>query len=355
MARAEKLPSGSWRIRVQKTVDGKVLKKSITAPTRGEAEFLAEQWKNGVVDDSRPENRTIRQLCEDYIELKRPILSPTTIVGYEKILRNYFTEYMEMKVGTLTKVKLQQMIADEIKTGRSAKSVSNAWGLVSSALRMYDYEFRVQLPERADKVVQVHSPDEIFPAIKGTDIELPCLLAMWCGLTTSEMRGARLSDVRNGVLYINQVCVNVRGVDVYKANGKEEKRTRAIALPKYIQDLLPTEGEYIVTMPRNTIYHKFKRLFPDMTFHQLRHVFATTAAMLNLPPKVVQEMGGWKTPHTMEKVYQHTFRPERIAGQKAMDDYFEGVIRGSFRGSFDSQNDENTAISDIFLSDLRKS
>lgn len=339
MATASKLPSGRWRVQARKTVDGIVQKKSFTADTRGEAEFLAGRWQMSVIEDAKPENRTLRQLCEDYVALKEPVLSPTTIAGYRKILRCNFQPYMQIRVGTLTKAKCQQMISDEAKR-LSPKSVANAWGLISSALRMYGYEFRVTLPERADKVIQVHSPDEIFPAVQGTDIELPCLLAMWCGMTMSEIRGARLSDIRNGVLYINQVIVDADNIAVHKASGKEEKRTRAVPLPEYIQGLLPTEGEYLVTMHRNTIYRHFKALFPDMTFHQLRHVFATTAAMLNLPPKVVQQMGGWKTPHTMEKVYQHAFRPEVEAGYKAIDGYMDSVVYNVVgRGRSDAKND----------------
>lgn len=326
---AVKLPSGNWRTQASKTIDGKQIRKSFTAETRAEADYLASQWKKSVKEESKPENKTLRQVCEMYIDLKRPILSPSTIAGYEKILRCNFQEYMHVKVSQLTKLKCQQMIAEESKR-ISAKSVANAWGFISSALRMYGYEFKVSLPERADKVVQIPSPSVLIPAIVGSDVELPCLLAMWCGLTMSEIRGAKVEDVRDGILYINRVIVDVDGVPTEKEQGKEEKRTRAVRLPEHILQLLPEEG-YIETRHRNTIYRHFKLLLeengiPDMTFHQLRHVFATVGAMLNLPSRVMQEKGGWKTSHTMEKVYQHTFTEERQKADDAMDEYFERFV-----------------------------
>ena len=314
-----------WRAQAAKTVDGKLVRRNFTAESKAEAEFLAERWQKNAADDAKPENRTIRQLCEDYIILREAVLSPTTIAGYRKILRCNFQDYLDVRVRDLTRMKCEQMVAEEARH-ISAKSVANAWGLISSALRMYGYHFEVRLPERPDKVVQVHSPSEIIPAVVGTDIELPCLLAMWCGMSMSEIRGARLSDVRNGVLYINQVLVDVDGKAVYKANGKEEKRTRAVVLPEYVQGLLPTEGEYLVTMHRNTIYRHFKNLFPDMTFHQLRHVFATTGAMLSIPSRVMQEMGGWKTNRTMEKVYQHTFTEDRLDAQRKINEYMDDIL-----------------------------
>ena len=62
MAKAKRLPSGNWNVQAYKTIDGKKIRKSITAETKAEAEYLAEQWQNSVVEDSKPENRTLRQL-----------------------------------------------------------------------------------------------------------------------------------------------------------------------------------------------------------------------------------------------------------------------------------------------------
>ena len=323
---AQKLPSGNYRTQASKTIDGKVIRKSFTAETKAEADWLAQQWRKSVVEETKPENKTLREVCEMYIDLKRSILSPSTVAGYEKILRCNFQDYMNIKVSQLTKLKCQQMVGEEAKR-ISAKSVANAWGFISSSLRMYGYEFKVSLPERADKVVQIPSPSQLIPAIVGSDVELPCLLALWCGLTMSEIRGAKVEDVRDGILYINRVIVDVDGVPTEKEQGKEEKRTRAVRLPDHILKLLPKEG-YIETRHRNTIYRHFKDLLkendiPDMTFHQLRHVFATVGAMLQIPSKVMQEKGGWKTPHTMEKVYQHTFTEERREADNKMDLYFE--------------------------------
>ena len=323
---AQRLPSGRWRTQATKTIDGKKIRKGFTADTKAEADYLAQQWRKSIVEESRPENKSLREVCQMYIDLKRPILSPSTIAGYEKILRCNFQDYMGIKVSQLSKVKCQQMVAEEARKV-SPKSVANAWGFISSALRMYGYEFKVSLPERADKVVQIPSPSQLIPAIVGSDVELPCLLALWCGLTMSEIRGAKVEDVRDGILYINRVIVDVDGVPTEKEQGKEEKRTRAVRLPDHILKLLPKEG-YIETRHRNTIYRHFKDLLkdndiPDMTFHQLRHVFATVGAMLQIPSKVMQEKGGWKTSHTMEKVYQHTFTEERKEADKRMDLYFE--------------------------------
>lgn len=324
-----------WRCVASKVVDGRRVRKSITADTKAEAEYLAERWAASVLEEAKPENKTLREIVEMYIELKRPLLSPTTISEYERIPRNYFEGFWEIRAGALSQLKLQQMVSREcLRVGRngrqiSAKSVANAWGLVSSALRQYGYEFRVQLPERADRVVQVLSPEQILPLIVGSSVELPCLLACWCGLTMSEIQGIRREDIRDGVLYINRVVVDVDGAPVVKDRGKEEKRTRAVRLPEYILGLLASwDGTWL--RPKS-IYKDWSALLrraglPHMTFHQLRHVFATAGAMLDIPARVMQEAGGWKTPYTMQKVYQHTFSRDREEAYDKLDGFFSSFL-----------------------------
>jgi integrase len=324
-----------WRCVASKVVDGRRIRKSITADSKAEAEYLAERWAEAAVESSRPDNKTLLELVEMYIDLKRPLLSPTTVAEYERIPRNYFDGFWGIRARDLTQLKLQEMVSREcLRVGRngrriSSKSVANAWGLVSSALRQYGYEFRIQLPERPDRVVEVLSPEVILPLIVGSSVELPCLLACWCGLTMSEIQGIRPADIRDGILYINRVVVQVDGAPVVKDRGKEEKRTRAVRLPAYILDLLASwDGTWL--RPKS-IYKDWSALLrraglPHMTFHQLRHVFATAGAMLDIPARVMQEAGGWKTPYTMQRVYQHTFSRDREAAYDKLDGFFSSFL-----------------------------
>lgn len=79
MAKAKKLPSGKWRVQVflGKDADGKQIRRSITAPTKKEAEqkaaLLAAQRN---VTTSR---MTVLQAIDRYIELNRG--SPPQVRG----------------------------------------------------------------------------------------------------------------------------------------------------------------------------------------------------------------------------------------------------------------------------------
>ena len=55
MATAKKMPSGRWNIQAYKTVDGVMKKKTITADSKAEAEYLAQLWQGSVVEEAKPE------------------------------------------------------------------------------------------------------------------------------------------------------------------------------------------------------------------------------------------------------------------------------------------------------------
>ena len=68
-----------------------------------------------------------------------------------------------------------------------------------------------------------------------------------------------------------------------------------------------------------------------MSFHKLRHLSASVMAMLNIPLNYAQDKGGWKTDHTMQAVYTHTFQEGRRQADSKMNNYFENIIGNANR------------------------
>lgn len=117
-----------------------------------------------------------------------------------------------------------------------------------------------------------------------------------------------------------------------KEGGKEEQRSRVLDLPPYLARLIDqVEGDVIVPLTPRQISGRFSRLLkakglPHMTFHQLRHLNASTMAMLGIQKEIAQERGGWKTPYTMDQVYTHTFDAPRREADAKIDAYFSAQI-----------------------------
>ncbi len=361
--KAKKLPSGSWRCQVYAYTDdsGKRHYKSFTStdPTtrgRDEAEaaaaaYKAENTKKRRMGIDQIGQLTVRELCEMYTQSRRDAgESPTTIAGYETVMRSGFPYLMEYRVRELDERVLQKEIRRESRrpksktaksTGQaiSAKTVRNEWGLISSALHRYYNRFNwneLDLPKLTKRQVELPEPEEIMQLVIGTPIELPVLLAMWLSFSLSEIRGLTRDSVsRDGdFITIRQVTVDAAGEVVTKDQGKTETRLRRHRIPKRIKALieeLPPDQDRLVTLSGQAVGARWRRLqersadWDPITFHDLRHVNASVMAMLHVPDKYAQERGGWKTDRVMKSVYQNTFSRERVSVDNLVDNYFDEI------------------------------
>lgn len=70
----------------------------------------------------KPENKTLGQLADEFIENRSTILSPSTITGYKKIRKTAFQEIVNVRIGILTK-EMYQKAVNVYAQGRSPKTV----------------------------------------------------------------------------------------------------------------------------------------------------------------------------------------------------------------------------------------
>jgi hypothetical protein len=77
---AKKLPSGNWRAQAFKIIDGERVRKSFTAPSKAEAEFLASEWVTRTTETKKMP--TIAEVVDSYIKHREAVLSPSTTRTY---------------------------------------------------------------------------------------------------------------------------------------------------------------------------------------------------------------------------------------------------------------------------------
>ena len=369
MARKRKgeLPSGSIRKQVfdhfeplfddtgRPVIDpktGKQKKKrvyiSITRSSVDEVNLAKAEVKINKASKKQPANITLREAIEKYISSSDAVLSPTTVRGYNTILNNAFVSIMDMKISKLSTETLKEAVNQEAKRmtrGKkphriSAKTVSNEYGLIAAVLNIYapSLDTSVKLPARNPKKHELSPPDIIFNMVKGTEIELPVLLAMWLSFSISEIKGLYKSkSISSNGDYISivQVTVKVGKKEITKDNAKQITRHRTHRIPAYIKDLIAkVETDQLVTLSASAVSNRFKRLvlkykIPYMTFHDLRHVNASVMTLLSIPDKYAQERGGWKTDAVMKGTYMQTFTRARVEVDDTIDNYFESLLFGA--------------------------
>ena len=342
----KKTKSGSWSCQVYLgTRDGKSVIRTVTAPTKRECSDKALKLKAAGLPETTPKSEKLGDCIDRYIESSET-LSPTTLAGYRKIRRTMFADLMDVEVAQLSDALLQKAINAEMrrKSRRghniSAKSIKNAYGLISASVRaFYGRVFNVKLPEDAPRFLELPEPDFVIAAVRGSAIELQCMLALWLSLSMSEVRGLKYSSIRNGCLYVDQVVVDVDGHPVEKKKAKVASRNRVLALPDYILQLIRSTTDfskyekgkafdgYLCPMPEYAVRRRLMKLLPGITFHQLRHLNASVMLKLNIPEKYAMERGGWSTPQTMKNIYQHTFSSERRKVDQTIDSYFLSKLK----------------------------
>ena len=341
LARAEKLkpkpvllPSGSWRCQI--LIDGK--RTSVTADTPEAAHAKAIALKAGFLEMSKnPESLTVSKAVDRYISSKNVILSPATIHGYEKIKRNHMAAISEVYLSALTQEKVQRWV-NGLAAEHSAKTVKNAHGLLTAVLAEYypSLALRTTLPQKDAQVIQIPTEEEIkliLDDCKGTEMELPILLAIWLGLRASEIRGLMRSDISGGRIHICRAIVD-------GADGPAVKKTKTVSgdrwikLPAYIKELIdrtPVRGDYIVTLTGRAMYMRFQRMCDRLgiqryRFHDLRHTAASLSVLLGVPTKYSQQRMGHATDNMLKTVYEHTMRAKEDEYADRIDDYFTDII-----------------------------
>lgn len=333
MATAKKLPSGNYRVLIYigKDENGKRKYKSFTDPKKSMAEFMADQYL--ATHSKRRDNSglTLGQAIEQYIDAKEHVLSPTTVQAYRSIARHRFTALQKLTLSELDAATVQSAINREA-VSCSPKTIANAYGLISAACAMFapDLRLRVTLPAKKRQMRALPTPAQVIQAVRGTNVELPAMLALWLSLRLSEVRGLRYGDISGDTITVHRTVLHVGDHDEVREQTKTYNSTRRLRLPPYLKQLIGkgAPDEPIVKESGSVIYNRFVAAIaaaglPHMRFHDLRHLNASVMLQLGVPDKYAMERGGWSTNAVLQSVYQHTFSDKRKAVDDMIDSYFE--------------------------------
>ena len=338
-----KLKSGTWFIQLRLNGVSVPVTAATARECKQQAALIKAEHIAGKQAIKRPDGKTLRQAANDYITRRKGRIEASSIEGYEKILRNYFQGILDLPLSKLTWEAVDKELSADCNRisarGKklSAKTIHGAFGFYRSVLGENGIQFDrgFALPEEKRKPIQLPTAEEVYNAVKGTEIELPCLLAMWLTMSISEIRGLTKSkSIYKGQISIIETVVDIDGKPLRKEGGKEELRTRTQDIPPYIQRLIDAvDGDVICPLSSQATNKRLQRRLEKfgvrkISFHKLRHISASTMAILNIPDNYAKEKGGWKTDHVMKSVYTHTFTQGRQDADRKMNELFTEIISG---------------------------
>lgn len=335
MAKAKKLPSGSWRAQVfdYKDVDGKKHYKSFTGSTRREAEFLAAQWAAGKADMAA-ENITLYEAVTRYIDVKRGVLSPSTVAGYEQIQKDYFKSIGITKLREINNTTIQVWISD-LSKGHSPKTVRNAHGLLSATLDMFLSDFRLKTTLPAKEKADLYTPsdkdvEKLLSHIAGKELEIAVLLAAFGPMRRGEICALTSEDIHGNIVDVNKSMVMGPDRLWTVKQPKTYSSYRKIEYPDFvIKKMEGIEGRIIKATPEQ-ITNRFRRAvkfseLPHFRFHDLRHYSASIMHAIGVPDQYIMQRGGWASDNVMKTVYRNVIDLESARQNKKILKHFDKV------------------------------
>lgn len=332
---ARQLPSGNWTVQLR--LGGESI--SITKPTEKEAVAEAMAIKQGIIKRKQTPiyDRTLSQAIDDWLKDNEYRLSPATVRGYVTTQRNGFQALMRMPCSKITHKVAAAAVNQECKYF-SAKTVKNRWGFIAQVLEWATGEhFEIALPQVVNKPTEFLDRDDLttfLNHIKGQKVEITALLAI-SSLRRSEIGALSWDD---GDIDLKNRWIHVRGAMVpdkdhkmiVKETNKNSASRRDVPMIDPLYEALKSveikKGrvvpEHPATMQRRINAACKSAGVPEVGCHGLRHSFASLCHILNVPPQVAMEIGGWSNRATMDRIYTHVSRRTKDSYQNKFTDYF---------------------------------
>lgn len=338
MATAKKLPSGAYNVRVYShTENSKKIYESFTADTKAEAELKASEWQHQKSRRVRAD-LTVKEAIEGYIKAKEGVLSPSTVRGYYKMLRNNFDLIGRRQIRKLTSEDLQIFISC-LSREMSPKSVRNIYALLTASFALYapDLSFKVSLPKKVNKRPISPSDGDIQALFKAASPELKkCIaLAAFGSLRRGEICALTFGDIEGNTVHITKDMVQDKDNQwVIKNMPKTSDSIRDVSYPDEVIELLghgEKEEKVIKYQNPGSITQCFtklrNRLGLDIHFHSLRAYFCSIGAVLNIPTNYLEDFGGWKRGSAvMKEHYQNNIVSMSEVYAKKMQKHFAGLL-----------------------------
>lgn len=337
-----KRKDGRWegRFKCGYSNNGKTKYRSVYAKSYSAVKELLEQEKIKQAKGGSCKC-TVGELFDLWLGSVQNKVKESTYANYTMKLRKHiFPRFSGMKYELLTAESLNAFIKEKLNSGLSEKYVSDIIVLIKSAAkfgsRNYNYPNRIEfvtLPKtcnKTEKALLNHEEQRLLQkelARDRTPSNAGILLATSTGIRIGELCALKWSDIdfEKSILTVRQtvqrVCnVGKNGTHLVISSPKSKSSVRQIPLPEFVLPVLraarTAEDCYILSGTRKlveprTLQYRFKSLLkrlslPRVSFHKLRHQFATRCVELGVDVKTLSEILGHHSIEVTLNRYVHS-------------------------------------------------
>lgn len=343
MAQAKKTKAGTWTILVYshtETIDGKEKRiyERFTADKKSEVVRMAEDFKAN--RKGKTTTLTVEKAMENYIEMKKDILSPATLCGYWSNYEHHFPLIRKIQINKLTNNDIQKEVNMQ-STQYAASSLKTTYAFLSSVLKVFAPDFRLRLSYPQDDSEEISIPTEeaikiLLKNSNNAELSLAVKLALGLGLRRSEISALKISDFdfQKNIVEIKHSMVFTPDKKWVIKSPKTKSGRRTIPLPDFlIPDLKDamkgkSQNSFLVSLNPSLISIKYGLLVKKTgiehnTFHSLRHYYASMMLANNVPTKYAMKRMGHSSDDMLKRVYQHIMEDKDQEVTDTINKYFE--------------------------------
>lgn len=312
---------------------GKRRKKEFKGP-RHIVEAKIKEWQlkieRGEIDGQG--NMTLAAYLKLWLNVYCKKLAITTVQGYERYINKHIIpEIGAIKLGELLPIQITNLYNKMADKNLSSKTILQTHSILRKSLQDavkngFIFKNPCTLVDRPS--AKQYKPKTIYTEMdflklielsKGTEHELPILLAGVCGLRRSEVFGLSWEDIdiESQTIRIHQAAVPIQGGVTLKST-KTYSSERTITYPSYMNEIFKKKKGIglIFTEPGGKIFnggnysHRFKNFLEKhhlkhIRFHDLRHFNATLMLKSGISDKVASARLGHANPGVTRSIYQH--------------------------------------------------
>ena len=274
---------------------------------------------------------TFEACAKAYIASKSNVLSPSTLRGYNAILRTMDEDFKQLPIAKITQIDIQRTI-NERAAEHKAKTARNLHGFISAVLRQYRPSMRIYttLPKQEQIEYYTPSEDDIQKILEASEdrpfYHIPFQLGIM-SLRRSEICALTVDDIKDNILTINKAMVmDTDSHWIINHYNKSEAGTRKIYIPQKLVDEIQAQGFIYEGNPGSILdglnRYQDKLGMPRFRFHDLRHFYASYAHSMGISDADIMATGGWKSDFTMKRVYRHEMK-----AKESQQTVFDTIIK----------------------------
>ena len=284
---------------------------------------------------------TVRELCTEWLYVTHNRIKESTAANYRmKLEKHIIPAFGDMKIALLAAKDIYAFIESKLKSGLSARYVTDIIVLLKSIYRYACREYAVRnvldgivLPKkkRQEQRILSHGQQKTLSSYLNSNrnpTTIGIAISLYTGMRIGELCALQWQDIDidNRTLTVRKTIQRIQCFDgktktkLVITEPKSANSFRTIPLPDHlitmIKQFVGKPSDYVLSgkcrpVEPRTMQNRFKRVLnnanlPSINYHALRHSFSTSALELGFDIKTLSEILGHSSVEVTLNRYVHS-------------------------------------------------